>query len=102
MWVSPEPPPLPPTLGAQEPQVQQLDPPLLVMERERGQDGQGVRQQPWAQTHASSPRSGFPSNRQALEVHNGLGKLNLWAGNGSREIEEQRNRACEPGTDAPS
>lgn len=35
-------------------------------------------------------------------MHNGLWKLNLWAGNGSREIEEQQNRACEPVTDAPS
>lgn len=39
---------------------------------------------------------------QALEVHNGLWKLNLWAGNGSREIEEQQNRACGPVTDASS
>lgn len=45
--------------------------------------------------------SWFPYNRQALEVHNGFWKLNLWAGNSSREIEGQQNRACGPVTDAP-
>lgn len=48
------------------------------------------------------PSSGFPHIRQALEVHNGLWKLNLWAGNRSQEIEVSQNRACGPVTDAPS
>lgn len=48
------------------------------------------------------PRSWLPCNRPALEVHNGFWKLNLWAGNRSREIEGQQNRACGPVTDVPS
>lgn len=43
--------------------------------------------------HSSLLGALFPHNCWALEVHNGRWKLNLWAGNRSWEIEEQRAKS---------